>query len=945
MSTDHEGRDPTTWNDTPETSFAHVLREIAFAPIVPPEPPGGGGDEGELVGTQVGPFRIVDWLGKGGMGRVYRAEDTRLGRTVALKLLPPAEASDATARALLLREARSAAAINHPRVATIYEVGDGESAFIAMEYVPGKTLRALAGGRPLPPEVALGHALAIAEGLSAAHAQGIVHRDLKPDNVMVSDDGSLKVLDFGIARPLRAAGPAVEPERRRAAHAMSFLSSPGQVVGTRGYMAPEQARGEPVDARADVYAFGVLLHELLTGRRPEPGGQLSAPLGGPGAPARVRRLLRRCLAPDPARRFADARELLEALRQAPGPPARSAAGVPRLAAFTGLALLLPLALMVLPAGQGQPPRPPPPAEEAQPPRLKEQRSLTANPVLNPVWRLALSPDGQRLAYSDRTGLSLLNVGTRARQPLALPDKGLWVESLSWFPDNDALLVGARQRGDNLVRLFRVPTPGGGARELDRGHFAAAALSPDGERIAFVGEGGLAWRKRDEPKQHALLTFAPGDELKSFAWSPDGRHIAYVLRTGAGESERYVLEMIALEGGARTRLVESRGLALSHDGSGLAWMRPNHLLYPLAELPPRPPGAKLWALPVDPSGGGALGPGREIAAWSGESVSLLSLDQSGHRLALLRYKTQDDVYVGALRPDGRGLIKGAPRRLTDGGYNERASGWTRDGSAVLFTSDDRSTFGAMRQPLTGPPTVLAHAADRHATWPALSPDGTSLLYWHLPSGPEGQAGAVRLMRARPDGSDPVALFTMARTSPLSVVGRPPPQPQTFRCPRKGLRCIVSEDGDDGRVTFSTFEPGGGGDRKPFLTLAVAGDVGHFGWAVSPDGRRIALPLRTGLEIYPVDGGPPEHHALRPECALRYVDWDARGDGFFVTAKCQDDDEMYQLWAVKPGQAPITLWKDSTAFLSNVNASPDGRHVAFSAKPYKNDVWLLTFHEDL
>ncbi|HEU4412797.1 MAG TPA: protein kinase [Polyangiaceae bacterium] len=924
-------RDAEPSSESLETGFARMLREVARAPSISPAELDEGGDGRDLVGRRFGPFDIVAWLGRGGMGCVYRAEDTRLRRPVALKLLPPARALDAAARERLLREARSAAAINHPRVATIYEVGEVEGvSFIAMEYVRGQTLRDWAAGRPLPPALALRQALAVAEGLAAAHARGIVHRDLKPDNVMVDADGAPKVLDFGLARPLPAAD--AEPAEagpitpRPGAPFEPPFSHPGQIAGTPGYMAPEQARGEPVDARADVYAFGVLLYELLVGQRPPArvGGArgLRAALSPP-----ARRLLDRCLEPDPSRRFADARGLVEALGRLP--ELRPAGG--RRAwggALVAAALLASLGLALRPAGPS-----------GEPSAAYFERYLTANPAENPVWLLALSPAGGRLAYADQTGLSVLEIASGKRRPLALPGAKAWAESLSWFPGDEALLVEVRCEGSDDAELWRLPVGAGAPAELGRGRFRGTTLSPDGASIAFVDGEGLAWRGVNDPARRPLVAFAAGDEVKALSWSPDGRHVAFIVRSGAGEFERYTLETVDLATRARARVLDDRRLALDHDMAGLAWAPDRRILYARAELPPRPTGSNVWALPVDDDGR-ADGLSQRLTRWAGLGGSHFSLDASGRRLAYLRYVTQVDVYVGALRPDGRAL-EGAPRRLTLSDYNERASGWAPDGGAVLFTSDERGTLAPFLQPLaggaSGAPRDLGVGAD-HRTWPTFTADGASLLYWELSAADDGPAPVPRLVRARADGRGPAPLFTMQRATPASAVGSPPPQTQRLRCARQAPRCVVSED-EDKHVTFYEFDPAADGPLRPFLQLDVADDVGHYGWALSPDGLRLALPLRTGLHLHPVDGGPEEHHRLRPDCDLRHADWNAGGDGLFVTAVCPSDDESYQLWAAFGDEPPHRLWASSNAFLSDVIASPDGRHVAFSAKPYDNDVWLL------
>ena len=257
------------------------------------------------AGSRLGPYEILAPLGAGGMGEVYRARDSKLGREVAIKVLPSEMASDADRRARFEQEARSASALNHPNILTIYDIGEADgTTYIAMELVEGKTLRELlASGEPLPTKKLLDLAVQIAEGLAKAHGAGIVHRDLKPENVMVSRDGFAKILDFGLAKLTEPAsqGQSIMPT------AIAAPTQPGTVMGTAGYMSPEQASGQPVDYRSDQFTLGAILYEMATGQRafqrktgaetlvaiireePEPIGQLA-----PKAPAPVRWIVERC---------------------------------------------------------------------------------------------------------------------------------------------------------------------------------------------------------------------------------------------------------------------------------------------------------------------------------------------------------------------------------------------------------------------------------------------------------------------------------------------------------------------------------------------------------------------------------------------------------------------------------------------------------------------------
>jgi hypothetical protein len=254
-----------------------------------------------LPGTLIGSYKVLDEVGRGGMGVVYRAEDTRLGRLVALKALPSALAMQPELRQRLRREARAAATISHPAVAVVYALEEvGDHLFIASEYVRGETLREEIARGPIEPERARSIAVEIAGALAAAHDAGVIHRDLKPENVLIKPDGGVKVVDFGIAQ--------IEgPDATR-------LTRAGSMLGTPAYMAPEQLLGETVDARADIYAWGIVFSEMLSGRHPLHGrGKNNVHLTGPFAT-----VIARCLHGDPAARYATARDLVSELGPGPG---------------------------------------------------------------------------------------------------------------------------------------------------------------------------------------------------------------------------------------------------------------------------------------------------------------------------------------------------------------------------------------------------------------------------------------------------------------------------------------------------------------------------------------------------------------------------------------------------------------------------------------------------
>src|SRR5256884_4730869 len=283
------------------------------------------------AGTKLGRYEIRSQLGAGGMGEVYLAQDTKLDRKVALKILPAEVATNQDRMRRFVQEAKAAAALNHPNIAHIYEIGEADGVnFIAMEFIDGFTLRELIHGRKTELSKLLRYLQHAAEGLAKAHAAGIVHRDLKPDNLMITRDGHAKILDFGLAklieRPPMSGGDSSEV----ATAVMPQHSTPGAIMGTVGYMSPEQAQGKTnaIDQRSDIFSFGCILFEAATGKKPFEGDSVikslhmviyesAPPIAdlNPSAPAELQRIVRRCLAKDPDERYQSIREVAIELKE------------------------------------------------------------------------------------------------------------------------------------------------------------------------------------------------------------------------------------------------------------------------------------------------------------------------------------------------------------------------------------------------------------------------------------------------------------------------------------------------------------------------------------------------------------------------------------------------------------------------------------------------------
>jgi serine/threonine protein kinase/Tol biopolymer transport system component len=540
-------------------------------------------------GARLGPYEVIAPVGAGGMGEVWRARDTRLQREVAIKVLPAEMASDGERLKRFEKEARSASSLNHPSIVTIYEIGqEGATSYIAMELVEGKTLRELVAGGPLPIKKLLQIGAQVAEGLARAHEAGIVHRDLKPENVMVTKDGLAKILDFGLAK-LTYAGPGSGNETDLPTQT---ATTPGVVMGTVGYMSPEQASGHPVDFRSDQFSFGSLLYEMATGKRafqrktavqtlaaiiqeePEPVGSHN--------PGPLRWIIERCLAKEPGDRYASTRDLareLATLRDRLSEVSLSGAVLAAEPALPGLrarrfvlalALLAALAIGVLAGRLSK-------GLSSSAPRF---RQVTFGNFT--ISKARFAPDGQTVVYSAirSSGADLLTAraGTPEFRSLGIPD----AEIHSISPQGEMAIT--LDRKDSLPTLARAALAGGAPREILEDTVGASwapdgkslavvhvvegkfrlefpigkvlyetktrinspLVSPSGDRVAFREAGSVSIVDREGRKE----TLPNGKGSLDFLWAPSGRELWF------GESEEGSTQVGAVTLEGRERLMVS-----------------------------------------------------------------------------------------------------------------------------------------------------------------------------------------------------------------------------------------------------------------------------------------------------------------------------------------------------------------------------------------------------
>jgi serine/threonine protein kinase len=498
------------------------------------------------AGTRIGPYEIVGWLGAGGMGEVYRARDSRLGRNVAIKLIPESLATDETRVRRFEQEARAAGQLNHPNIVAVHDIGVHAGApYIVTELLEGESLRDRLSGGALPARKAVDYARQTAIGLAAAHDKGIVHRDVKPDNLFITTDGRVKILDFGIAK-LSAAGDAAAPHT-----GLPTETAEGMVVGTAGYMSPEQVRGEPVDARSDIFSVGSVLHEMLTGRpaftrgtaadtmaailKEDPREPLAA-----NVPPALGRIVSRCLEKARETRFQSARDLafgLEVLSDtgATALPA-TAKPAPRRPLMIGAGIfgLIIAAAIAIWLTQGRTPQP------------------LENPLANAHFSrftdwpgteggAAISPDGKFVAFAaDRDGefdLFLSQVGTGNYQNLTRDIPPLSSPSIMRVLgfSGDGADVWFTEGGDASLPKWLIPLSGGSPRAFLGKGATAPSWSPDDRRLAyFINNDGdpfyLADRTGADARPllvNAVDFFAKSAHSHNPVWSADGQWIYFV----------------------------------------------------------------------------------------------------------------------------------------------------------------------------------------------------------------------------------------------------------------------------------------------------------------------------------------------------------------------------------------------------------------------------------
>jgi serine/threonine protein kinase len=931
---------------------------------------------GILAGKKVSHYRVLDILGGGGMGIIYRAEDLKLGRRVALKFLPEELWSDAKALERFEREARAVSALDHPNICAIHEFGEHEGQpFMVMPLLEGQTLRDRIAERasPLVINELLSLAIQITDALETAHQKGIIHRDIKPANIFITTRGEPKILDFGLAKL------TADPEAVRYEEAPTGLSThlsltrTGVALGTAAYMSPEQVRGEKLDARADLFSFGLVLYEMATGqqafsgetaavlheailnRTPAPARDLN-----PELPVRLEQIINKALQKDRELRYQSAEQMrtdLESLRRETEP------NRPRtrwLAAVAGVIALILVVGVTLWFKNRQP------SSQAGLPELM-QRQLTSNSSENAVASGAISPDGRYLAYADRNGIHTKLIETGETKDVPQPEdfKGVQVDwgIISTWVDGGRFIANAIVPG-HRSSVWIIPAMGGAPHKLRDDAFAGS-VSRDGSWVAFATKPGRAdysemWLMRPDGQQARKLWEA--DENTGFTgteWSPDGRRLSYALTHHvAGVVER-AIESRDLMGGPAT-------VAIPVSGWDWSWLPDGRMIHISGE-PGRAVTASdscnFWAIPIDTRTGKPLAEPKRLTNWAGFCMDDPSPTADAKRLSYRRWSWQSSVCVAELKANGTRMT--SPRNLTLNEGRNYPSAWTADSQAVVFESYRDGRWTAFMQRLNEDTVqTISTGLDEDTVDARVSPDGAWVLYIRLPAtNPGSTSSSTALapgMKSRSGKADAATLRELMR---VSTMGGPPQVVLTTMAPTyAGLRCakapatlcaIAERTVDRKQLIFTAFDPVRGRGRELTRFDIDPADAATYIWDLSPDGTRVAILRYSEGRIHVLSWSDRQVREILVKGwkNLQSLNWAADGKGMFVSSLRAGSSTLlhldlqgnsHLLWEQKGSTSPAGRpWDQPFAGPSAPWGvpSPDGRHLAIYQWSVSSNMWMM------
>jgi Tol biopolymer transport system component len=882
-------------------------------------------------GTQVGPYCIQDILGAGGMGEVYRAHDARLDRDVALKVLPGALAANPEALVRFEREARAVAALSHPNILAIHDFGTHEgTAYAVTELLEGETLRARLAAGCLPPKKAAQIGADVADGLAAAHDRHIAHRDLKPENIFVTSGGQVKILDFGLAKQILEAegdGPAAEART-------DLRTDPGTVMGTVGYMAPEQVRGQPADLHSDIFALGCILYEMATGQRafrrdtvaetmtailredpPEPSDRTHP------VPPALDEVIRHCLEKRPEERFQSARDLSFALRalSRAQPASGSAAAIatdalpvrarrPR-AATLAIAAGVPLLLLAGVALDRW-------ADRSDASDAPWARFTQLTDEAGPEEAPSISPDGNSIAYASRAAgtwdIYVRRIGGRNATVVAGdPDRDESAPAFS--PDGRTI---AFHEADNDGGIFVVGATGESARRLTETGFHPA-WSPDGQSIAFCQELIIDPASRTvtsalsvvDVNSGVVRVLTRGDAVQP-AWSPSGERLVY-WNHSRGQRD---LLTIAAAGGEAVPITDDPPLDWS------AVWAPDGWVYFSSD---RGGSFNLWRVLVDETTGTVRSEPEPVTTGVSAAAAMPSFSADGQRLAFQSSLRSENPLAIPIDP--------ATGRIGEPAYLFRRTGVLRPSAVsadgrwlVLDSRGDRiedifvsRTDGSGIRRLTDDPYL-----DRAPVW---SPDGSAVTFY------SNRSGSFEIWTIRRDGSG----LTKLSNRPDDSLWYPFYQPY-------GRRIWAYLSRTRSAITFdvadsTTTEGGAEGTLQPVIEIdggtlrahGISADGERLvGIALSPEGTRFGVgwhDLRTGNTVVSTDDPQPSMPAWLPD-GRQFV---------YSTA-----DRTLVLFDTATGRHRVLGGPfDFELSLYPPAVSPDGRTIFVGAGQVEADIWMV------
>ncbi len=870
-----------------------------------------------------GPYEICETLGRGGMGEVYSALDTELGRMVALKLLAPELAATPRAVERLIREAKATSALNHPNIVTVYGLTRQDTnVAVAMELVQGEALRNCCG-YPQTAAHVIHWGRQIAQALAATHERGVVHRDIKPENLMLRADGVVKLLDFGLARQTLSQGPRAE------------TNMSGILAGTLNYMSPEQAAGKVVGAATDVFSLGIVLYELATGthpfrgeleidtaqaiahRDPKPPRALT-----PSIPAKLNALLLDMLAKDPNRR-PTAKEADRRLGEI-DPAAVRGRGITAIATASLVLCITAAAVVVKMHDQLWP---------ARKPRLTQ---ITTQDIDNGVTEAALSPDGVNLAFATERGpIQLRRMSDGFTRQLNTPPD-FRIDRIAWFSDGKRLLISGSRALERRPDIWIISSGTRVPRHI-LANFTDGIPSPDGARIAVTNAGGTAIWVTDSNGESPRYVRG-GDATTAFTsliWSPDSKRIAYHRQEYSPPRDRQVDN--------RSSQVEKnfayRYESVEAETGRVVATAPGVMMISACSLPDgrvlflrwtnerEPDNREIWELRTDPRSGKLLGPARALTRAGAVGLASISAANDGKEIAVVNYTGSfPGINVADLPPAGEPMRFLNIRTLTSD--DDYPHGWTPDSRELIFESARKGNFNLYRQALDATeakPLVLSPGENVLAQ---VTPDGQWVLYRST------ENGVRRLMRVPLRGGRPEAV-------PIDGAWN------EYRCPSRRSKPCVLRTIENDQFIFQELDPvrGRGGELgRTVWSPTLVGD-----WDISPDGDEAAIPdheiRQAKIRFVPLGKGPRrmEETTLTlpgPE-RLFGVQWAADGEGWFVSVgrvnTSGGPDLCYLVYVDRKGQISVLAQSPSESLYAV--PSPDGRHVAFPEMRIRSNVYLV------